>query len=604
VSNQDFFSIDNAVNAAEQAAARGRYADAVVHYRMLAQQTHVVDYEYDEWLRKLADAYQRLGRTREAGWVQVYLHYHDLALNAFQGDENAADRGRCLMLGKRYAEAGVAFLDGRRPVQAAVAFEEAGDPAKARELWAFLLQKGGLRDRPYERALVSFNLGMAARRAGASDAGRHLVEAQRVLEQVADEFETRGERERAFDCYSILLKLGKDSGQFENLAEGYLNCIRVLREDGLKFYVLQFYEDFIKLAVTTGELHAAATLYREAADYATRVGLPYGRSYLRRGVDTWIAAADKAQKSGGPVELAENAFLAAAEHAASIGDFARVRDVYARLTQLLLGEKKQARYAAIARKLAAAPQAEAPSPEFPEYLRQPHAYTDIWFVDLVEWEMDGDPAEVASAIVGDLRFPDGFRRRALNVVLAVADARASGNEERPETLARIAESLGELQSYAALRPLERLAEHGEGQVRRAAVKALRYLHFKRSFVMIRKALLDKDAAVREAAVAAIANLHFPHAFDPLGRIFRESTDAKVKTTALEAIGKIGSVEAGELLLGVLRHEGGVLRQVARKALLSVDNPDVVPIVRQVAEIEQDPTVKQILDEILSRVKRR
>ena len=105
-------------------------------------------------------------------------------------------------------------------------------------------------------------------------------------------------------------------------------------------------------------------------------------------------------------------------------------------------------------------------------------------------------------------------------------------------------------------------------------------------------------------MAAIANLHFPHAFDPLGRIFRESSDAKVKTTALEAIGKIGSVEAGELLLGVLRHEGGVLRQVARKALLAVDNPDVVPIVRQVAEIEQDPTVKQILDEVLSRVKRR
>ena len=38
-----------------------------------------------------------------------------------------------------------------------------------------------------------------------------------------------GELERAFDCFQILLKLGKESAQFENLAEGYVNCIRVLR---------------------------------------------------------------------------------------------------------------------------------------------------------------------------------------------------------------------------------------------------------------------------------------------------------------------------------------------------------------------------------------
>ena len=57
-------------------------------------------------------------------------------------------------------------------------------------------------------------------------------------------------------------------GQFENLAEGYVNCIRVLSEDNLKFYVLQYYEDFIKLALERGEFHAAATLYHEAADYA------------------------------------------------------------------------------------------------------------------------------------------------------------------------------------------------------------------------------------------------------------------------------------------------------------------------------------------------
>jgi tetratricopeptide (TPR) repeat protein len=600
----EFFSIESAASSADQAMARGRFADAVVHYRMLVAQTHVVDYEYDEWLRRLADCYGRLGRSREAGWVQLYLHYFDLAMCSFAIDEAVLDRARALALQKRWAEAADAFWKGGARVQAGVALEEAGDVQRAREVWAGLLSSGRLRERPYEKALCCFNLGMASRRLGGDDGVRHLVEAQRVLEQVADDFETRGERERAFDCYLILLKLGKDSGQFENLSEGYLNCIRVLREDGLKFYVLQFYEDFVKLALGAGELHAAATLYREAADYSARVGLPYHRAYLRRAAETWWRAAEKSLTVGAPVELAENAFLAAVDCASTVGDFARVRETYGRLAGLDLGEKKQKRYAAIAARFAGAPEGGGAAPEFPEYLKQPHAYTDIWFVDLVEWEMDGDPEQVAQSIVGDLRFPDGFRRRALNVVLTMADARRTGSAENADTLVRVAEALGELQSYAALRPLEKLYEHADARVRRAAVRALRYLHFKRSFVLIGKALADREPVVREAAVQAMQNLHFPHAFHPLARIFREGTDEKVKTAALETIGRIGSIEAGEMLLGILRHEGGALRQVARKALLQLDNPDVAPIIRQITEVEQNPEVRKVLDELLQRARRR
>ena len=129
-----------------------------------------------------------------------------------------------------------------------------------------------LRDSPYEQALVHFNVGMALQ-AGEEDsqpARKALIASQRFLEQVADDFETAGERERAFDCYQILLKLGRESAQYENLAEGYLNCIRVLKDDGLKFYVLQYYEDFISLSLERNELHAASTLYQEAADFSAR----------------------------------------------------------------------------------------------------------------------------------------------------------------------------------------------------------------------------------------------------------------------------------------------------------------------------------------------
>ena len=160
----------------------------------------------------------------------------------------------------------------------------------------------------------------------------------------------RVELERAFDCFQILLKLGKDSGQFENLAEGYVNCIRVLKEDNLKFYVLQYYEDFIKLALERGELHAAATLYQEAAEYALKTGLPYDRRYQAKSGDTWVRCADRYAEQGLPVEMVENADLAAAQQFSAVGDYGAVRKVFEKLATLDLSERQKARFDAIARR--------------------------------------------------------------------------------------------------------------------------------------------------------------------------------------------------------------------------------------------------------------
>jgi HEAT repeat protein len=132
------------------------------------------------------------------------------------------------------------------------------------------------------------------------------------------------------------------------------------------------------------------------------------------------------------------------------------------------------------------------------------------------------------------------------------------------------------------------------------VRALRFLYFKRSFVIVRQALADGDPEVREAAIEALGGLHFPHAFNPLARIYRETDDPRVQSAALEAIGKIQSIEAGELLIMVLRQEAGALREVAKQALASLDNADVLPILRQYFEIETDPDVRQTLGELLRR----
>jgi hypothetical protein len=588
---------------ADQAAGfmqKGRFRDAERYLRELISETHVVDTEYNHWLEQLASCYGHLRRRKEAGFVFLYLHYFDRARNAFGGDEAVAERARTLDVEKRYLDAAQLFVKARMPVHAAVAFERAEDYAEASAHWEALSKDPQLRSRPYEQALVSFNYGMSLSQLDdESNAGRRaLIESQRRLEQVADDFETRGERERAFDCYQILLKLGRDSGQFENLAEGYLNCIRVLKEDNLKFYVLQYYEDFIKLALERSELHAAATLYQEAADFAARAGLPYDRHYQAQAAATWVRCAAKNERTGAPVELTENALLAAISCYSSVSNYQKVRTLFDQLGTLELPDKKRNRYGQIAHRYLNAGAGAEDLPEFPEYLKQQHAYADIWFVDLLEWELGGNPYHVAASIIGDRRYPNGIRRRALVVVLTMADAESRNQANDAETLCQVAELLGELQAYAALSPLEKLYDSEDPQVRRAAIRALRFLFFKRSFVLIRKALVDPDPGVRDAARDALGNLHFPHAFNSLARIYRESSDASVQAVALESIGKIQNLEAGEFLLSVMRQEEGELQQVARRALAQLDNADVLPILRQYYQIETNPGVRDALEGLL------
>jgi hypothetical protein len=602
MARRTFNSIESTADQAEAFVLQGRWVEAERHYRELIGQTHVINYEYDDWLRRLGEIYRNLQRPREAAFVFLYLHYFDMARAQLIGDQHVGLRARLAEVEKKWSEAAQLYQQAKQPVHAAVMFERAKQYTDATAAWRALLHHAELGHRPYEAALVHFNYGLAAVRldAASSEARRALIESQRKLEQVADDFEQIGELERAFDCFQILLKLGKESAQFENLAEGYVNCIRVLREDNLKFYVLQYYEDFIKLALERHELHAAATLYQEAAAFAARAGLPYDRHYQHKSALTWMRCADKFVETGVPVQMVENALLAAASQHSAVGDYPAVRECFERLAGLELPDRAKKRFAAIAQRYKglAAPPVELPG--LPDYLKQQHAYADIWFVDLLEWEMDGDAFAVAASIVGDLRYPNGIRRRALVVLLTLADAQARNAQTETETSVHVAELLGELQSYAALSPLEKLFGSGDATIRRAAVRALRFLYFKRSFVIVRKALADPDAQVREAALVAIGGLHFPHAFNPLARIYRESTDARVRGAALQSIGKIQTVEAGEFLVMVLRQESGNLREAATQALSSMDNADVLPILRQHHEIETNPQVRDTIGELLRR----
>jgi hypothetical protein len=241
----------------------------------------------------------------------------------------------------------------------------------------------------------------------------------------------------------------------------------------------------------------------------------------------------------------------------------------------------------------------------PEYLRHPHAYPDIWRIDMIEWEMDGDVELLAAALCGDGRYADVVRRRALLVLLSVLDDRPLGvgppptpkGGEREKLSCRLARGLGEMTTYASLRPLERLYETGDSEVRRSVMLSLSQLCFKRSFQLVRKGLRDDTKTVREAALWALGSLHFPHAVDPLIRIFREHADQATKEAVLESLGKVGDLGAGEFLLEVLRHEPAPFSDFAQSQLMKCKSPEILPLLRKSYEMESGHT-RAMLEVIL------
>jgi hypothetical protein len=94
--------------------------------------------------------------------------------------------------------------------------------------------------------------------------------------------------------------------------------------------------------------------------------------------------------------------------------------------------------------------------------------------------------------------------------------------------------------------------------------ALRCLFFKRTFGLLGKGLRDADENVRGAALEALGRLHFNHAFDPLVHIFREIEEPRVKAIALESIGRIPSLEAGDFRARALARPGQAVARRVRE----------------------------------------
>ncbi len=422
----------------------------------------------------------------------------------------------------------------------------------------------------YNAALVQFNLARCAKKCkDARQAREATVAAVRLLEEAADHFESVGLRERAFDCFQVLVQIGRESGMFEDVLEGFVNCIRILREDHLKYFALQYFEDALGAAKEKGELSAAATLAREASEYARSLGMSSTAAhYILVQADLWRSVARQHLARGAPAEIAENAVLAAVLAFGEVGHFSRVGQLYQELAAMDLEPRRKAHYARAARRYDNVRDEALEAAPLPSHLRQENHFPDVWHVDLLEWEQQGQASEACADVLLNRSWPDLIRRRAMLARLTAFAVEAS-NDAGPASQAaraRLADQLAQLQLYAVLSPLEKLFARPERTVKVAVLVAMGTLFFKRSFITVRQGLRDNDPGVVEQAARAVEALYFQHAFDPLSRIIREAPQPFVRASAVRALAKVDTLEAAEFLLSILEHGAPADRVAAVEAL--------------------------------------
>lgn len=216
----------------------------------------------------------------------------------------------------------------------------------------------------------------------------------------------------------------------------------------------------------------------------------------------------------------------------------------------------------------------------PEFLKALPEYEEVWYVDLAEWELAGDPALVAAGVMADRRFPDYVRRHALLLVLEIE--RRGAAMEQLDVVRRLAE----IKAYPVIAALEALHRRGDAPLREAVAGAMGNLRFKRSFGLVAQALRDPTPEVRKAAANSVRRLIFPHAFEPLRRVFeaRDLPDPEAaRESALHAIGKIGTVEALDFLCDRLREGERPFVELASTAIRNLSNPDLLPYLRRQIE---------------------
>lgn len=623
---------------AQRLLRKGGAADALRLYLDLLAETDAPAAAYDSWVAEAEQAARDLPDPRPAAYLALYRRDtaaargrlpsekfplelgHAVAFAAELTAQPAApankrasrDAARALQL-----EAAALFEAARRPVLAAAAFAAAGETAGAVRCYHVLLHEGADGKSllgPYEQALVHFQLALLLSESPNRREGRrHSAAAQQLLEEVADGYEAAGEIDRALDCYRLYIHLGRALGRFENIVEGAVSTLRLLREERRTLDLLRAYEELLEACNEQREFHLAAGQCREAADLLTRLGLPWAALYRRRAGEALLRAASDNIQRGGPAQLSESALLQAIAAFNALGDFDAVRSAFETLAGLALPEASCQRYLRLSQRYAATrlpPASDQAPPALPAALR-PSARAPlplIWELDLFEWQAAGDPSAVCLGLLCSPKAPQLTRRAALRLLLLLLALQpAEGADALAERQRQTVETLSGLRSYEALRPLERLydeysaprpasssptrSEAGNptpaARLRRTIVESLPRLPFRRALALIARGLTDPDLGVYAASLEALARSSYPEAVSGLIRLYRGQPELAVRRAILTALGHSHDPRAHELLLDVLCHEQEPMRGDALRLLfgeMAGAGPVLRPFVERLATV--------------------
>ncbi|MBH25946.1 MAG: hypothetical protein CMH57_16180 [Myxococcales bacterium] len=540
---------------AQQLIRQGNHREAIPLLRELLDYTFVVDFEYDEWLRWLADAYKKQGNHTPAGYIYLYLHYFDNAHDCFELGRSRLDLALCHEVRRNNKKAADLYRAESHFVRAAINLELTNNMKEAVSAWETTRSNIHDGEDPYPYALATVNLALALRKAGEVNRVRDLfIEAITIIEGLADEWESFGFLDEALGAYHVLCLIGQIEQRFENLAEGYCNAIRLLREQGQTFRVFRYYAAICEYGENLGEDHAVATLHREAADYAVRTGTTYQSFYLKQAAEAYMRVAGRTREKGNFPELAENAYLAAIDAYNQMGDVASVERCYRALASLELEEERTERYQRIAAETRTI--TREPPEIYPpgRLLLTPPKLPKVWRNELLAWESGDEPIAVLKNIIWNLEYSDVSRRQALILVLYYQDLRNKDVDDDPELLQRIARTMAGLQSSASYKTLRRLVENRHASVRAQVMSAAGSMQNAKGFILLEMGLVDASEEVQRAAVEGLKTHNYPEAFDHLVRIFQNHSRPDVRRVVLEALGKIGNFEAAEFLWSLLRSE--------------------------------------------------
>ncbi|MEW5855526.1 MAG: HEAT repeat domain-containing protein [Myxococcota bacterium] len=592
-----------------RARAAGQTPQAVALWRELITVVNVEEQDYRRCCSQLAELYLASFSNRPLAAAAIKEYLRDLpgAEQLYRQAGSPRDQARLAGLQGNHLAASQAYRSAGMPAHAAHSAEQAKAHEVARGLWQQLIRPLELQGDNYAAALARFNAGRNAHLLGDKSASDALYfEAINALGKEADDREQAKDRDGAFRCFMVMAAIGRQAGAFEDMAEGFLNCTRLLKQKGDRFGTIQMMHDLIRAAEECGELHAAAELYREAGEYARRMGFLYADYFLCAAGKAWKRVAMEGMRAKRQTALVENALAAAVDAFSRTLDTAEVARCYQALAALDLPTQKKERYQKLAEDLAAA---AAPAgsddngpPALPEYFRRKPYQVEHWVKDLLDREAGADLNLAASRLLAENGVWDLERRRALNLFLAYDDHVRAHGPDAPLTVDML-NMLSESRHPSLVGPLLEAYRRGNLEQRAAAVMAAGKMRRKEGFALVDAALAtDHNGELYRTALAALRGMVFTEALDSVTRIFSNHDDGEVKRAALRIVAMIGTNEAAEFLLDVVRANSAGLGTHARELLLNHANDKMLSALENNKKQEPDGQHRGFITSVISKVR--